>query len=49
MTDYLVKGLVKRGAAVVREMKTAQALLTSLAKDLETPDAAIKLVANVDT
>ncbi|MGQ3100492.1 MAG: hypothetical protein ACT6Q5_08585 [Sphingopyxis solisilvae] len=41
----MVTGLVKRRAAVAGEMKAAQALLASLAKDLETLDAAIKLVA----
>lgn len=45
MTDYMVTGLVKRRAAVAGEMKAAQEKLASLAKDLETLDAAIKLVA----
>ena len=45
MTDYMVEGLVKRRAALAGEMKAAQASLAQMARDLETLDNAIKLVA----
>ena len=49
MTDDLMPRSVRRSSAVACEMKTTRALLVSLAKRLELPDAAIKLVANVET
>lgn len=45
MTDYMVTGLVKRRAELVGEMLRTQAALGQMARDLETLDAAIKLVA----
>ncbi|EQB33444.1 hypothetical protein [Sphingobium ummariense] len=45
MTDYMVTGLVKRRAALAGDMKRAQEALSQMARDLETLDAAIKLVA----
>jgi len=45
MTDYMVEGLVKRRAKLAGEMKAAQASLAQMARDLETLDNAIKLVA----
>jgi hypothetical protein len=45
MTDYMVTGLVKRRAELAGEMKATQEALSQMARDLETLDAAIKLVA----
>ena len=45
MTDYMVTGLVKRRAELAGEMKRTQDALAQMARDLETLDAAIKLVA----
>lgn len=45
MTDYMVTGLVKRRAELAGEMLRTQERLGHLARDLETLDAAIKLVA----
>ncbi|MDX8356811.1 hypothetical protein [Sphingopyxis terrae] len=45
MTDYMVTGLVKRRAELAGEMLRTQAALGQMARDLETLDAAIKLVA----
>lgn len=45
MTDYMVTGLVKRRAELAGAMKRTQADLGQMARDLETLDAAIKLVA----
>ncbi|MEE2741020.1 MAG: hypothetical protein VYA35_06560 [Pseudomonadota bacterium] len=45
MADYMVTGLVKRRAALAGDMKRAQEALSQMARDLETLDAAIKLVA----
>ena len=45
MTDYMVEGLVKRRAALAGEMKATQERLAQMARDLETLDNAIKLVA----
>lgn len=45
MTDYMVTGLVKRRSELAGEMLRAQAALGQMARDLETLDAAIKLVA----
>lgn len=45
MTDYLVNGLVKRRAELAGEMKRTQDALAQMARDLETLDAALKLVA----
>ena len=45
MTDYMVEGLVKRRAALHGDMKRAQAELARMARDLETLDAALKIVA----
>lgn len=45
MTDYLVDGLVKRRAAIAGEMLRTQEALGRMARDLETLDNAIKLVA----
>jgi hypothetical protein len=45
MTDYMVEGLVKKRAELAGEMLRTQSHLASLAKDLETLDAALKLVA----
>lgn len=45
MTDYMVTGLVKRRAELAGEMKATQARLGGMARDLETLDNAIKLVA----
>ncbi|MEO1921611.1 MAG: hypothetical protein ABGW84_06970 [Sphingomonadaceae bacterium] len=45
MTDYMVEGLVKRRAKLAGEMKATQASLAQMARDLETLDNAIKLVA----
>ena len=45
MTDYMVEGLVKKRATVAGEMRACQDKLASLAKDLETLDAALRLVA----
>lgn len=45
MTDYMVTGLVKRRAALAGEMLRTQEALSQMARDLETLDAAIKLVA----
>ena len=41
----MVEGLVKRRAALAGEMKAAQARMAQMARDLETLDNAIKLVA----
>ncbi|MEC9016877.1 MAG: hypothetical protein VYC29_03040 [Pseudomonadota bacterium] len=41
----MVTGLVKRRAALAGDMKRAQEALSQMARDLETLDAAIKLVA----
>ena len=45
MTDYMVEGLVKRRAALAGEMLALQAKLANFAKDLETLDAALRIVA----
>jgi hypothetical protein len=45
MTDYMVTGLVKRRAELAGEMRRTQDALAQMARDLETLDAAIKLVA----
>jgi len=45
MTDYMVEGLVKRRAAIAGEMLDLQERLGQLAKDLETLDAALRVVA----
>ena len=45
MTNYVVEGLIKRRAAIAGEMRQAQTRLGELARDLETMDAALKLVA----
>lgn len=45
MTDYMVTGLVKRRAELAGEMLRTQEALGQMARDLETLDAAIKLVA----
>lgn len=45
MTDYMVTGLVKRRAELAGEMKRTQEALGQMARELETLDAAIKLVA----
>ena len=45
MTHYMVEGLVKRRAALAGEMKATQERLAQMARDLETLDNAIKLVA----
>jgi hypothetical protein len=45
MTDYLTDGLVKRRAALAGEMLRTQEALAQMARDLETLDNAIKLVA----
>ena len=45
MTDYMVEGLVKRRAALAGEMKWTQAALTQMARDLETLDGALRIVA----
>ncbi len=45
MTDYMVTGLVKRRAELAGEMRATQEALSQMARDLETLDAAIKLVA----
>ena len=45
MTDYMVEGLVKRRAALAGEMKRAQASLAQMARDLETLDGALRIVA----
>lgn len=45
MTDYLVEGLMKRRAALAGEMLAAQERLAQLARDLETLDGALRLVA----
>jgi len=45
MTDYMVEGLVKRRAALAGEMKATQDKLSQMARDLETLDNAIRLVA----
>lgn len=45
MTDYMIEGLVKKRAALAGEMKATQERLGQMARDLETFDNAIKLVA----
>lgn len=45
MTDYMVEGLIKRRAKIAGEMKAAQERMGQMARDLETLDAALKLVA----
>ena len=45
MTDYMVEGLVKRRAAIAGEMKALQAKLAQAARDLETLDGALRIVA----
>jgi hypothetical protein len=45
MTDYMVEGLVKKRAELAGEMLRLQEALARHAKDLETLDAALKLVA----
>lgn len=45
MTDYMVEGLVKKRAALAGEMKRTQEALSRMARDLETLDNAIKVVA----
>lgn len=45
MTDYVVEGLMKRRAALAGEMLAAQERMAQLARDLETLDSALKLVA----
>lgn len=45
MTDYMVEGLIKRRAKIAGEMKAAQERMAQMARDLETLDAALKLVA----
>ena len=45
MTDYMVEGLVKRRAALAGEMKRTQAALSQMARDLETLDGALRIVA----
>ena len=45
MTDYMVEGLVKRRAALAGEMLRTQEALAQMARDLETLDNAIRLVA----
>ena len=45
MTDYMVEGLVKRRAALAGEMKRTQAALAQMARDLETLDGALRIVA----
>ncbi|WP_088308081.1 hypothetical protein [Novosphingobium sp. B 225] len=45
MTDYMVEGLIKRRAALAGDMKRAQAELAQMARDLETLDGALRIVA----
>ncbi|MFM9978771.1 MAG: hypothetical protein ACKVOP_12095 [Sphingomonadaceae bacterium] len=45
MTDYVVQGLVKRRAEIAGEIGKLQARIAEAARDLETLDAALKLVA----
>ena len=45
MTDYMVQGLIRRRAELAGELKQTQERLSQLARDLETMDAAIRLVA----
>lgn len=45
MTDYMITGLVKRRAELAGEMKRTQEALIQMARDLETLDNAIRLVA----
>ena len=45
MTDYMVEGLVKKRAAVAGEMLRTQTALAQMARDLETLDNAIRLIA----
>lgn len=45
MTDYMVEGLVKKRAELAGEMLRTQERLAQYARDLETLDNALKLVA----
>lgn len=45
MTDYMVEGLIKRRAALAGEMKAAQKRMGEMARDLETLDNALRIVA----
>jgi hypothetical protein len=45
MTDYMVEGLIKRRSRLAGEMKAAQLNMAQMARDLETLDNALKLVA----
>lgn len=45
MTDYMVEGLVKRRAAIAGEMLACQQRMSDLARDLETLDGALRIVA----
>jgi hypothetical protein len=45
MTDYMVEGLIKRRAALAGEIKALQERLGSTVQDLETLDAALRIVA----
>lgn len=45
MTDYMVEGLIKRRAKIAGEMIAAQEHMAQLAADLETLDAALRVVA----
>jgi hypothetical protein len=45
VTDYMVEGLVKKRAELAGEMLRTQERLAQYARDLETLDNALKLVA----
>lgn len=45
MTDYMVEGLKKRRAKLAGELKAAQENMAQMVRDLETLDAALKVVA----
>ncbi|MBO9498918.1 MAG: hypothetical protein J7496_13635 [Novosphingobium sp.] len=45
MTDYMVEGLIKRRAALAGEMKATQERMAQMARDLETLDNALRIVA----
>lgn len=45
MTDYMVEGLIKRRAALAGEMKATQERMSQMARDLETLDGALRIVA----
>lgn len=45
MTDYMVEGLVKKRAALAGDMLRMQDAMAQMARDLETLDNAIRLVA----